>query len=728
MKLFHLFYIILVLFVVFPSDGMAKKRKTTVDKPQLEDAILKNMIFYAPFYEKIVDDYTGEVYMKGRINVVKKNPLIRVIPSMFRMEKGIREYMAEALADIHYTAPDLYDVKMKAISGTFPTNKGISTDIQNFFRINVYSSSLLSNKLYSPLAENGPKYYRYYLDSIIGKNENLKYKVLVVAKNKSSQLVNGYVIVNANLWTVSEMYIEGETEFLRFKVKVEMGDKGDEEFLIKKVDANMYYNFVGNKLEGDFNAAFKYDEIILSDKSGRTESSKNKYDLTEYFSLTLDSTTSLTDNEYFEEIRPLPLSENEEKIYHSYNLRRDTTKHEVKIKTPNQIFFGRLGDILLTNYTVNLADYGTVRFSPLLNPLLLSYSHSNGYSYRQDFRYHRNLKADRWLRIRPRIGYNFTRKEFYWSVNTTFDYWPKKLGMINLNFGNGNRIYSSDVLDDIQNVPDSIFDFDNLDLGYFKDLFFVANHEVEVTNGFKITAGLITHKRTPVKKIQLPEVEDPEIEQEISKLPSKYISIAPRIRLELTPALYYYKNRNRKINLYSKYPTFSLDWERGIKGIFGSTGEYERIEFDMQHKLQLGLMRILAYRAGFGLFTNQKQMYFVDFANFARNNLPVGWNDDIGGVFQLLDHRWYNSSKSYVRGHLTYESPFLIWPHLIKYTSLIENERLYLSILFVPRLTPYIEFGYGIGTHIFDLGFFVSNINGRFSDIGMKFTFELFNR
>ena len=35
--------------------------------------------------------------------------------------------------------------------------------------------------------------------------------------------------------------------------------------------------------------------------------------------------------------------------------------------------------------------------------------------------------------------------------------------------------------------------------------------------------------------------------------------------------------------------------------------------------------------------------------------------------------------------------------------------------------------GYGIGTHIFDVGAFVSSINGEFDTVGFKFTFELFN-
>ena len=63
-----------------------------------------------------------------------------------------------------------------------------------------------------------------------------------------------------------------------------------------------------------------------------------------------------------------------------------------------------------------------------------------------------------------------------------------------------------------------------------------------------------------------------------------------------------------------------------------STGKYERIEVDFQHNIPLGLMRDIYYRFGWGAFTNQKELYFVDFANLARSNLPVGWNDEIGGV------------------------------------------------------------------------------------------------
>ena len=109
------------------------------------------------------------------------------------------------------------------------------------------------------------------------------------------------------------------------------------------------------------------------------------------------------------------------------------------------------------------------------------------------------------------------------------------------------------------------------------------------------------------------------------------------------------------------------------------------------------------------------------------SNLPEGWNDEIGGVFQALDGQWYNASNYYVRGHITYEAPFLLLRHLIKYTNHVQNERLYLNLLTMDHLGPYLEVGYGIGTFVFDMGLFLSLEKFNRIGFGYKFTFELFN-
>lgn len=692
------------------------------------DSIVECVMDMAPAYETIVRDYKANLYIKGKMDIKKKNFILRYVPSMFRLQKGVREYLLETYSDLHYTAPNIYDQKVKASQGTVRGNRGLP-GLLEYFNVNIYSSSLLNDeRLLSPLAKNGRKYYRYRIDSIMGDPANFDYRIRFIPKTKSDQLVGGYMIVSSTGWSIREIRFSGRSELITFTCNIKMGEKGEkDEFLPVHYAVDARFNFLGNKIDGNYTASLDYKSIELKEKETDVKK-KKKYNLSESFSLRCDTNAYKTDASTFAVLRPIPLTDAEKLLYKDYTVRKDTVAKQSKSKS--QVFWGTMGDLMLEDYKFNLSNIGSVRFSPFINPLLFSYSGSNGLSYRQDFRYNRLFRGDKWLRIVPKLGYNFTRKEFYWSLNADFEYFPRKRGFFRLNVGNGNRIYSSKVLDELKAMPDSIFNFDLIHLDYFKDLYFNFRHSIEVVNGLDVSVGFSAHKRTAVQPSRFEMIGNypmppPEF---MKRFKNTYISFAPRFRLEWTPCLYYYMNGKRKINLYSNYPTFSADYERGVKGVFKSTGEYEKVEFDLQHQIRLGLMRNIYYRFGFGMFTNQNELYFVDFANFSSRNLPVGWNDEIGGVFQLLDGRWYNSSRRYIRGHFTYEAPFLVLKHLMKYTRYVQNERIYISALSMPHLQPYLEVGYGIGTHVFDVGVFVSSENLKFDQIGCKFTFELFNR
>lgn len=706
------------------------------------DSIMKKVIFFAPFYETIIDDYRAELYIKGKVNIRKKNHILRFIPTMFRIRKGVREYLMETYSDLHFTAPDIYDQKIKASVGTSSEFWELDGRLPEYFHVNIYASTLLYDKLLSPLAPNAMKYYSYHIDSVMGKMHELQYKISFKPKSKSFQLVSGHMVVSENVWSVREMHFIGRSEMLRFNNMIRMGDVGEsDEFLPVHYDVDATFRFLGNVIDANYIAALDYKSIIQKDPSQlERKRLKSKYDLSESYTLRTDTNANKTDSAYFASLRPIPLSSHEQELYQDFFLRRDTLQRYKKPKNKNLEFWGQIGDALISRYTVDLSKMGSVRCSPLINPFLLSYSGNNGFSYRQEFKYNRLFTGDRLLRIVPRLGYNFKYRELYWSVRSDFDYWPRKRAAFHVSVGNGHRIYSSRMLDELKNMPDSIFDFDRVYLDYFNDLYLEVRHSWEIVNGLSLDLGFSMHKRTEANRSLFVTTKSVQSESEKEEGPTttppaweekmrhSYNSFAPRVRLTWTPGQYYYMNGDRKVNLHSKYPSFSVDWERGIDGVFKSTGTYERIEVDIQHSIPLGLMRDFYLRFGWGAFTNQKDIYFVDFANLTRSNLPVGWNDEIGGVFQLLDGRWYNSSRKYLRGHLTYESPFLLLRHLVKYTQHVLNERLYLNALVMPHLNPYVEVGYGIGTNIFDFGVFCSFANWKYQEIGCKFTFELFNR
>ena len=728
--------VVLCAILLFPLSLWAEENKGPIpDKPLVPDSILNNIFEFSPFYSKIVDEYKADLYLKGRVQVHKSNKLVRYIPSMFRLEKGVNDYIIESLSEMHYTAPDIYNRKVKAMSSTFPRNKGELTDLTDFLNMNIYSSSIMTDKLLSPLDKESAKYYTYILDSIVGNPDNQTFKIRVIPKFKGTQLVNGYIWVSDEIWTIREVYFEGKFDMIEFKLRNIMGEEGDEEFLPVKLNLDINFKFMGNHLEMNADAWVKYNMVQFY-KGGKRRKSQKKHshDLTEFYQLTSDSTQMTTDKEMFNTLRPIPLLPEEDSLYHQYQLRQDTIKLVQPIEDKEKKsaeFWGQLGDVLISSYNVNLAGLGSVKCSPLINPVMLDYSHSRGISYRQRFKFNKLFPDDKLLRIVPQIGYNFTKKELYVKGDLEYQYWPEKLGGIEISAGNGNRIYSSVVLDKLKALPDSSFNFNEMELDYFKDVYLNVFHNIEPVNGLFIKAGVSVHWRHLMDKSRL-QLKDFMTQagggmlQDLD-IRSEYNSFAPRIRIEWTPSLYYYMNGRRKMNVGSSMPTFILDYERGFKGVFNSNDEHERVEFDVQQKIKLNQIRTISYRAGFGLFTKKDNIYFVDFVNFSRSNLPEGWNDEIGGTFQLLDRRWFNSSRQYWRGHVAYESPFILLRPFNRWLGMIQQERLYGGLLFMPHLNPYVELGYGIGTHIFDAGVFVSSINGKFDTVGFKFTFELFN-
>ena len=169
-------YIRIVRLIIFclllPLAVQAKREKVDMpDKPVVSDSILQCIFQFSPFYSRIIDEYKADLYIKGKVKVHKRNHLIRYVPSMFRFEKHINDYLMESLSELHYTAPDIYDRKIKAVSTTFPRNRGQITDVMDYLNMNIYSSSLMSDKLLSPLDKKSSRYYHYLLDSIAGSSD-----------------------------------------------------------------------------------------------------------------------------------------------------------------------------------------------------------------------------------------------------------------------------------------------------------------------------------------------------------------------------------------------------------------------------------------------------------------------------------------------------------------------------------------------------------------------------
>jgi len=689
----------------------------------LADSIVGLTVEKATNNVGLASEYNAQLYIKGQVNVRKKNVFYHQIPGMFRVsKKGQRKFFIETINQLHFTSPDIYDQRTEAMLGT--TNSFFEADgrLSDFFHITPYNHMLLQDKLISPLSPNRNKYYTYTLDSVFHWGNVQQYKISFQPKVVSYQLVEGYVIITNGAWTIREMYFEGRNELMIFKNKMTMGWVDSQtEMLPMSYDLDVLFHFMGNRINATYKGLLNYQDIQHETPNFNLKELRqrggDKYDLSRYYRLSSDDSAPIRDVRYFEQHRPTPLTTEELDLYTEYissqfKLQRDSVR---SVKDKRNRIWNNVGEAFINRSNFYVKDVGNFRITPLFNPQLVGYSHRNGVSYKMDMRYTRRMVNDRVFEITPRLGFNFKHKEFYWLVRGTFDYSPSKRASWNFEMGNGDKVYNNEVINDLEAATGEKVNLSEVNLEYFNHTYLKISHSWEIFNGFTLDLGLNLHRRAATGNTN-------------EKYNRVYNTFAPMMRLTYTPGQYYYMDGKRKVNLHSSYPTFIFEWEKGLGGILKNSTVYDRFEVDIQDDYPLGLKRTLYLRFGAGAFAYKDHLYFIDFERFRRHNLPLGWSDDIGGVFHLLNSDVYNSSTKYLRFHATYQAPFLIIPHVAKYLKYVMNERIYFNTVFLPHQDPFYEVGYGLGTHIFDFGLFMSFAQQKKREFGIKITFELFNR
>lgn len=291
------------------------------------------------------------------------------------------------------------------------------------------------------------------------------------------------------------------------------------------------------------------------------------------------------DSTYWNSRRDKPLTTDEKALY-------ITGTNVVRTEADSSVLtrYLQLGERLTS--TVN-RDYKStrVKYSGLLNPFQLSFG-SNGITYKQEARISKTFEHDRQLRFHPEIGFLFKEKELRLRLTTDWEYHPERQGILNLTIANDNQSYSSEVIHQINEIlKDTPICFEDLNLKYFQHYYAKLMNQIELMNGFRLSAGLAYHYRTPVKK-----------NKDTGLDLKDHNEFTPVIGLTYTPRQYYWMDGYRKEYLHSHYPTFRIELARSIPDLLGCTGNYWRMEAGMNQTVRLGLSERLSYNLSGGLF------------------------------------------------------------------------------------------------------------------------------
>ena len=157
-----------------------------------------------------------------------------------------------------------------------------------------------------------------------------------------------------------------------------MGAEGSEMYLPQRIDVKMLFNFIGNNIGADYTALYTYKDIKLSGSLPETLPRKRDYNLSDLYRLSVNTDTTNTHIANMDTQRPIPLTGIEKRLYDVFAEREEYRRNTPpEPKSKSRVFWGEVGDMLISDYTFRFNDLTSVKFYPLLNPLQLRYSHSN---------------------------------------------------------------------------------------------------------------------------------------------------------------------------------------------------------------------------------------------------------------------------------------------------------------------------------------------------------------
>ena len=695
-RLFFVLILLLAMQVTTRAEGtdgqMSKAAQDTTtygksSKAQIKytRGLMENMRKQARKYSKLYPDYDANLFIKGNVELLRKGVLMKYIPYIKRLDTNITNYYGEFIGGVSFNNPNVYNHTIYSITSN--KKKFLESNIDAIaspsIRLNIYQQYIYGN-IFSPLAHKSYKYYSFRLDSLWHDEGDTYFKITFTPRFNNNKFVTGNFIGSAKSWTIRELDVTGGMEFVDFRSHIIMGDEDSpDELLPKTIKVNTLTKELGTYLKGEYSSTMKYKSVRKSLLN--SDQREDRFNLSLQYQTRLDTLSQLArkivqyrDSVQFAELpsdAPAP---------------EYTT---VTIHKPSAI--EQMGRFILKGKSVKIKDIGELKLSPLFGPIRVNYSTTHGLTYTHKLKYSLKTYKNRLLQIQPKLGYNFKYGDVYWGVNAKFNYAPLRMGNLVLDIGNGSKIYSERL--DTENTR-------------YRSYHARLGNKIELTNGLTLgtTLALLQYSNTA----------------DASK---QYITFAPEIELVYSPNQYYYIKDGRKVYLYSRYPTFSINYAKALKNVLNTTTSYNKLEFDMHQTLDLGPLSQLSYRVGTGFFFNSTNLNFTEYNYLKRGNMPEGWNDDIGGTFQLLRSHQYRHIEKYIRANLKFDAPLILVPTLLRGVKYITKERLYANVLLANTLDPFIEVGYGLGTQLFTVALFWGGEVSNLTKVGVKFTFEVFN-
>jgi hypothetical protein len=628
-------------------------------------AIIRNTIKKRNYYEKQLDVFQCEVYTKGQMRV--RNYPNKIFGQKVDFEDGDTSkqkmiYLSETISRYSVDRPnkEKIEVLSSKVSGQ-SDGFGLSAPrFYSFYKNNVFIASRLNPRGFiSPISDNALNYYRYKLEGTYFEDGREISHIKVMPKRKYEPLFSGYIDIVADEWRIHStqltLYKTSQMEWvdtLRLEQLYRPLNK-DVWFIssqviypaIKLFGFDAYGSFVN--IYSDFNITPSFDKNIFNHTVLKYTDSANK-----------------RPGEYWEKARPVPLMADEEKDYK----RKDSL--ELARKDPKYIdsLDKRRNKVTMTNLLLLGQSFQSERkrtsISFLSLPEQIFFNPAEGWVFNPGFIWTKKLDTTasgrRRITIAPELRYGFANKHFNPHLTASYTFGKKYATSVSLS--GGKRVFqfnNNNPVGQRGNTYDCLLNEDNRVKSY-EAVYFRGSIRRGIGDGITVTAGFQYQDRKPLDNRTNYTWNDkpgreygPNYPNEIMTANIKpHQALMAIVGITWQPGARYIEMPDRKVNIGSKFPVFSIQYSQAFKNIFSSDANFKKWKLTITDNVNFKLPGRMRYRISIGGFIDTgSHIQLPGYMHFNGNTSILA--AEYVNSFQLLPYyQFSNADPFYVLAHV----------------------------------------------------------------------------
>jgi hypothetical protein len=669
-------------------------------------AIIRQAIKKRTFYKSQVASFQCGVYIKGQIKL--RDYPNKLFGQKIDFEDGDTSkqkmiFLSETIARYTFQQPDKEKIEVFStrVSGQSNGLGFSSPQFISFYENNVQLSGALNPRGFiSPIADGALNFYKYKYQGAYFEDGRQVNRIQVIPKRNYEPLFSGFIEIMENDWRIHSINLK-----LLKTSQMELLDTLQIEQLYVPVKEDIWMVnsqtiYPSIKIFG-FNA-HGYFTTLYSDYTIGEAYAKS------FFGRTLikfDTASNKRNRGYWDSTRPIPLQEDELADYHKKDSLEERRKdpHYLDSLDSRQNKFSAMG-LLMTGQTFNKRKAkSSFSYDPLLKAI--SFNTVEGWALQFAGTYRKELKGRKQIRITPVVRYGTSNGHL--NAFGIGEYRFGKTYFNSITFSGGKRIFQ---FNNANPIPQIINTYTTLLKGYnymkiYEAWFANLQYAKGIGEGLTVRFNLNFQDRRPLNNTDTNTVWGNQ-EKKSNFTPNFPVEIATEnishhqalvagFSISYRPGSKYIELPDRKINIGSKYPLFSLSYYKGIDHLFGSDVDFDKWRFSIQDECNLKLAGELRYKVLVGGFLNNKKVELPDYQHFNGNR--VSYASEYLNSFQLAPYyQKSNTDKFFSIIHVEHQFNGLLTNKIPVIKKL--NLRLIggANAFFVSRDRNYYEFFVGV--------------------------------